>query len=71
MAKIKIEPKILIEDQEKSNCKNNPSTENMIIHGDNPLALKALESKYAGQIKCIYIQKLCSIKPVGNMAIIR
>lgn len=68
---IKIEPRILIEDKEKSNCKNDPSTENMIIHGDNLLALKALESKYAGQIKCIYIQKLFSIKPVGNMAIIR
>ncbi len=27
----------------------------MIIHGDNLLALKALESKYAGQVKCIYI----------------
>lgn len=68
---IKIEPRILIEDKEKSNCKNGPDTENMIIHGDNLLALKALESKYAGQVKCIYIEKLCSIKPVGNMAIIR
>ena len=27
----------------------------MLIHGDNLLALKALESKYAGQVKCIYI----------------
>lgn len=27
----------------------------MLIHGDNLLALKALEQKYAGQIKCIYI----------------
>ena len=27
----------------------------MIIHGDNLLALKALESKYAGKVKCIYI----------------
>lgn len=52
---IKIEPRILIEDKEKSNCKNDPSTENMLIHGDNLLALKALESKYAGQVKCIYI----------------
>lgn len=52
---IKIEPRILIEDKEKSNCKNDPDTENMLIHGDNLLALKALESKYAGQVKCIYI----------------
>lgn len=52
---IKVEPRILIEDKEKSNIKNDPSTENMLIHGDNLLALKALESKYAGQVKCIYI----------------
>lgn len=52
---IKIEPRILIEDKEKSNCKNDPNTQNMIIHGDNLLALKALESKYAEQVKCIYI----------------
>lgn len=52
---IRIEPRILIEDKEKSNCKNDPDTENMIIHGDNLLALKALESKYAGHVKCIYI----------------
>ena len=32
---IKIEPRILIEDKEKSNCKNDPNTENMLIHGDN------------------------------------
>lgn len=45
---IKIEPRILIEDKEKSNCENDPNTQNMIIHGDNLLALKALESKYDG-----------------------
>ena len=27
----------------------------MLIHGDNLLALKALENKYTGMIKCIYI----------------
>jgi hypothetical protein len=27
----------------------------MLIHGDNLLALKALEQDYAGQVKCIYI----------------
>lgn len=30
-------------------------SENMIIHGDNLLALKALLPKYKGQVKCIYI----------------
>lgn len=27
----------------------------MLIHGDNLLALKALESRFAGKVKCIYI----------------
>ena len=31
------------------------NTENMLIHGDNLLALKALMKEYAGSIKCIYI----------------
>ncbi len=50
-----IEPRILIEDSTLSNIDNDPNTENMLIHGDNLLVLKALEQKYAGQIKCIYI----------------
>ncbi len=29
--------------------------DNMLIHGDNLLALKALEQDFAGKIKCIYI----------------
>lgn len=49
----RLEPRILIEDKEKSYGEAN--TENMLIHGDNLLALKALESKYSNQIKCIYI----------------
>lgn len=52
---IKIEPRLLIENKELSNTENDPDTENMLIHGDNLLALKALEQKYAGQVKCIYI----------------
>ncbi|MCI7676116.1 MAG: site-specific DNA-methyltransferase [Phascolarctobacterium sp.] len=31
------------------------TSDNMIIHGDNLLALKALLPKYRGKIKCIYI----------------
>jgi len=49
----KLEPRILIEQPEYS-C-GNPNTENMLIHGDNLLALKALEQDYAGKVKCIYI----------------
>jgi len=48
-----LEPRILIEDPERSyGDKNN---ENMLIYGDNLLALKALEQDFAGKIKCIYI----------------
>ena len=48
-----IEPRILIEDPEKSH--GDPTSENMLIHGDNLLALKALLPEYEGKIKCIYI----------------
>ena len=50
---LKLEPRILIEDPDKSY--GDPSAENMLIHGDNLLALKALEQDFAGRIKCIYI----------------
>ncbi len=53
--KLKIEPRLLIENKELSNTEFDADTENMLIHGDNLLALKALESKYAGKVKCIYI----------------
>lgn len=52
---ISVEPRLLIERPELSNTDAAPDTENMLIHGDNLLALKALESRYAGQVKCIYI----------------
>ena len=58
-----LEPRILIENKEYSY--GNPETGtlsngkpwngNMLIHGDNLLALKALEQDYSGQVKCIYI----------------
>jgi len=50
---VKPEPRVLIEDSEKSYGEAN--TENMLIHADNLLALKALEQNFAGKIKCIYI----------------
>ena len=52
---ILVEPRLLIENAALSNIAADPDTENMLIHGDNLLALKALESKYAGRVKCIYI----------------
>ena len=54
-SELKIEPRILIKNPTLSNTAQDENTENMIIHGDNLLALKALESEYAGQVKCIYI----------------
>lgn len=58
-----IEPRILIENPEYSYGEveteilpnGKPWNGNMLIHGDNLLALKALESDYAGCVKCIYI----------------
>lgn len=52
---IHVEPRLLIENTELSNISRDLDTENMLIHGDNLLALKALEKDYTGQIKCIYI----------------
>lgn len=60
------EPRILLEDKEKSYFKPvkqaelgeaavKPTYDNMLIHGDNLLALKALEQDYTGKVKCIYI----------------
>lgn len=56
------EPRILLEDTSKSYSKEpteessvKPTFDNMLIHGDNLLALKALEQDYTGQVKCIYI----------------
>jgi adenine-specific DNA-methyltransferase len=51
--KVILEPRILIEDGTLSD--GDKSTENMLIQGDNLLALKALESDFQNRIKCIYI----------------
>ena len=58
-----VEPRILIENSKYSY--GNPEdgilpngkqwNGNMIIHGDNLIALKSLEDNYAGCVKCIYI----------------
>lgn len=55
----KLEPRILIEDPAKS-ChasvrRDGDLFDNMLIKGDNLLALKALEQKHAGEVKCVYI----------------
>jgi len=48
-----VEPRILLHDPTKGY--GDPATNNMLIHGDNLLALKALEQEFAGKVKCIYI----------------
>jgi len=48
-----VEPRILLHDASKDY--GDPDAKNMIIHGDNLLALKALEQEFAGQVKCVYI----------------
>ncbi|MCS6284387.1 MAG: site-specific DNA-methyltransferase [Nitrospira sp.] len=56
----KLEPRILLEDREKSHHAPHRVTDhdlfdNRLIFGDNLLALKALEQEFTGKIKCIYI----------------
>lgn len=48
-----VEPRILLHDASKDY--GDPAADNMLIHGDNLLALKALEKEFSGQVKCIYI----------------
>lgn len=56
----RLEPRILIEDPTKSyhaasRVTGNDNFDNVLIHGDNLLALKALEADYAGKVKCVFI----------------
>jgi adenine-specific DNA-methyltransferase len=56
----RLEPRILLEDPEKSYHAPHRITDkdifdNRLIFGDNLLALMALEQEFAGKIKCIFI----------------
>ena len=62
----RLEPRIFLEDKSLSyksakgitNEEGEANTafkDNLLIHGDNLLALKALEQQYAGKVKCIFI----------------
>ena len=56
----RLEPRILLEDKERSyhaatRVSDNDIFDNILIKGDNLLALKALEQEYVGKVKCIYI----------------
>lgn len=55
-----LEPRILLEDAGLSHHAKVHVTEkdifdNILIHGDNLLALKALEQEFTGKVKCIYL----------------
>lgn len=56
----RLEPRILLEDPEKSyhaphRVSDDDIFDNRLIFGDNLLALKALEQEFAGKVKCIFI----------------
>lgn len=56
----RLEPRILLEDQELSYHAGHRVTEadlfdNRLIFGDNLLALKALEQEFTGKVKCVFI----------------
>ncbi|MCX7239030.1 MAG: site-specific DNA-methyltransferase [Burkholderiales bacterium] len=56
----KLEPRILLEDPDKSyhaksRITDNDIFDNRLIFGDNLLALKALEQEFSGRVKCIFI----------------
>lgn len=56
----KLEPRILIEDSEKTyhaphRITNRDIFNNQLIFGDNLLALKALEQELLGKVKCVFI----------------
>lgn len=56
----RLEPRILLEDPDLSyhgahRVSEGDIFDNRLIHGDNLLALKALEHEFAGKVKCIFI----------------
>lgn len=56
----KLEPRILLEEPERSyharhRVSDKDIFDNKLIFGDNLLALKALEQEYAGKVKCVFI----------------
>lgn len=56
----RLEPRILLEEPEKSyhakhRVSDNDIFDNRLIFGDNLLALKALEQEFSGKVKCVFI----------------
>src|SRR5947209_6206577 len=56
----RLEPRVLLEDPEKSyhaahRVGEDDIFDNRLIFGDNLLALKSLEQEFAGKVKCVFI----------------
>ncbi|WP_353070109.1 site-specific DNA-methyltransferase [Tunturibacter empetritectus] len=56
----RLEPRVLLEDSDKSyhakaRVTGHDIFDNLLIFGDNLLALKALEQEFAGKVKCVFI----------------
>ena len=56
----RLEPRILIEDAEKSfhakaRVTDHDIFDNLLIQGDNLLVLQALQQEFAGQVRLVYI----------------
>jgi adenine-specific DNA-methyltransferase len=56
----KLEPRILLEEPQKSyhakhRLTDSDTFDNRLVFGDNLLALKALEQEFAGSVKCVFI----------------
>lgn len=69
---IKVEPRLLIENHKlsfeyvkKGNAYVN-NDDNLLIHGDNLIALKALENNFTGKIKCIVIDPPYNINVINS-----
>lgn len=55
-----LEPRILLEDEgmsyhAKAHVNENDIFDNILIHGDNLLALRALEQEFEGRVQAVYI----------------
>ena len=59
-ARARLEPRVLVEDPSvsyhaKARVTESDRFDNVLIHGDNLLALKALENEFQRRVKCVYI----------------
>jgi len=51
----RLEPRVLIEEPGLSHAAGVGIMDNLLVQGDNLLALKALEADYSGRVKCVFI----------------